>query len=330
MMLSRVAENLYWMARYLERAEATARLVTTSTHLALDLPRNFPIGWEPLIAILGSREEFYERNEKAEEYEVMRFLISDDHHSGSIVSSLRAARQNARVTRDIVSQDTWEQVNELYYFATARLPSAASRSARFELLRHVIRGCQQIMGSINGSMSRDEAFYFLRLGRALEQADMTTRIVDVRALTLLPHKTDDSATYAQIAWMSVLKSLSAYQMYRRHVQARVTGPAVLRFLLRDRHFPQSVAYCLNLVEECLERLPSPEKPLETVYSVRALALDSDVDTEHAITLHHFIDDLQKGFDRIHASIQDNYFWYSASSLPEKYQHKGAAVQKQVG
>ncbi|MCC9003169.1 MAG: alpha-E domain-containing protein, partial [Candidatus Competibacter sp.] len=184
-MLSRVAQNIYWMARYIERAEDTARIINVNTNLLLDLPRNMTFGWLPLIFIVGAEKQFFEKdpNRLADESTVVKFLISDSDNPGSIISSLASARENLRTTRDTVPQEAWEQINGLYIFARDHVPT---RRGRFEFLRRVIHGAQQINGMLAGSMSRTAAYDFVWLGRFLERADMTTRILDVRSANLLP------------------------------------------------------------------------------------------------------------------------------------------------
>ncbi|MEI2770444.1 MAG: alpha-E domain-containing protein [Candidatus Competibacter sp.] len=333
-MLSRVAQNIYWMARYIERAEDTARIINVNTNLLLDLPRNMTFGWLPLIFIVGAEKQFFEKdpNRLADESTVVKFLISDSDNPGSIISSLASARENLRTTRDTVPQEAWEQINGLYIFARDHVPT---RRGRFEFLRRVIHGAQQINGMLAGSMSRTAAYDFVWLGRFLERADMTTRILDVRSANLLPRagqsatlklaqeqdRIDSSQTQAttvdrkeqnpfeSIQWMSVLKSLSAYQMYRQQIRLRVGGPDVLRFLLQDESFPRAVSFCLKQLEICLQELPKNATPLAGIAALKqrlGAATVPDLAHEHE-ALHEFIDNLQIGFGELHEQIAAAYF-----------------------
>jgi len=238
-MLSRVAENLYWMARYLERAENTARLINANTNALLDLPRGITLGWGPLIDIMGCRAEFDAIFSVKDERNVINFLIVDERNPTSLVSSLSRARENARTLREILQRELWEELNDLYLFAKREIPAGLGRRKRFESMRAVIRRRQTMLGIVDGAMSRDEAYQFMRLGRYLERADMTSRIVDTSSADLLGVRSGE-LPFANIRWISILRSLSAYQMYRQHVQVRVRGPAVLRFLLQNWQFPRSV------------------------------------------------------------------------------------------
>jgi uncharacterized alpha-E superfamily protein len=330
-MLSRVAQNIYWMTRQIERAEDTARLINVNTNLLLDLPRNTTFGWLPLIFIVGAEKLFFEKDPDrlADETNVVKFLISDRDHPSSIISSLVAARENLRTTRDTVPREAWEQVNGLYIYARDHVPS---RRGRFEFLRRVIHGAQQIGGLLAGAMSRTSAYDFVRLGHYLERADMTTRILDVRSANLLsragqtqtqtqtqaqtqiqiqtqivaPEK-EEQDPFESIQWMSVLKSLSAYQMYRQQVRVRVSGPDVLKFLLQDEYFPRAVAFCLRQLEICLRKLPRNEASLAALAALRQKLNAAAVPELTHEGLHDFIDEVQVGFGELHNQIAAAYF-----------------------
>ena len=326
-MLSRVAQNIYWMTRYVERAEDTARLINVNTNLLLDLPRHTTFGWLPLIFIVGAEKLFFEKepNRLADEANVVRFLIGDSEHPGSIISSLAAARENLRTTRDTVPQDAWEQINGLYIYARDHVPS---RRGRYEFLRRVIHGAQQIGGLLAGTMSRTAAYDFVRLGHYLERADMITRILDVRSANLLPRagqsqnqsqsqsqsqtsapEQEEQDPFESIQWMSVLKSLSAYQMYRQQVRVRVSGPDVLKFLLQDEYFPRAVAFCLRQLEICLRKLPRNEAALAALAALRHKLNAAAVPELAREGLHQFIDEVQIGFGELHDQIAATYFMH---------------------
>jgi len=313
MMLSRVAENLYWMARYLERTENVARLITVNTNLLLDLPRRVLPGWAPLIEITGSREIFAKQYAEPDERSVVKFLVGDAANPGSILSSLDLARENARTVRDFIPREAWEQVNELYLYAKNHQASGLGRRRRYEYLRGVILGVQQIAGLLAGTMTHDEGYDLLRMGRNLERADMTIRIIDVRSENLLPGKSEELTPFENIQWVSVLKSLSAYQMYRRAMQVRVRRPDVLRFLFKERLFPRAIYYTISEVENCLKHLPRREVPLGSVSRLRELITGSQPELLDQAGLHLFIDDLELGLIELNSAISDTYFLPGGSS-----------------
>lgn len=306
-MLSRVANNIYWMARYIERAENTARLINVNTHLLYDLPKRIRLGWEPIIDITGSRELYYELYDEADERSVIRFLAIDNRNPASILSSLSMARENARTIRDIIPREAWEQVNHLYLSAKNDAQSILTHRHRYDCLRRVITGAQTITGLLAGTMTHDEGYAFLRMGRNLERGDMTTRIIDVRTASLLPELPEDLTPFENIQWMSVLKSLTAYQMYRREMRLRVGRADVLKFLLQEKRFPRSLFHALCEVESCLQSLPHNEKPLKILAQLQRKVLRTKPHTLVQEELHKYIDAVQLGLSKVHNQIQASYF-----------------------
>ncbi len=306
-MLSRVAENIYWMARYVERAENTARLVRVNAYLLLDLPRGIAPGWEPLVSIMGMDEEFHERYTRITERNVVKFLIGDSSNHCSILSSLAAARENCRTVRDIVPRSGWEQFNELYLYAKENMKTGLTKSGRHAYLARIIAGSQTINGLLGSLLLRDEGFQFLRIGRNLERADMTTRIIDVRSTDLLPEGSADSKAYDTIQWVSVLNSLSAYQAYRRKVQVQVRRAETLNFLFKDTLFPRAFLHCLYALEESLGELKNNKGSLETLRRLTYKASTTQVDEMRKEQLHSFIDQLQLGLIELHQAVAETYF-----------------------
>jgi uncharacterized alpha-E superfamily protein len=306
-MLSRVANNIYWMARYVERSENTARLINVNTNLLYDLPKRIRLGWEPIIDITGSRSIYYDLYEEADERSVIRFIAIDTKNPASILSSLVLARENARTIRDIIPREAWEQVNQLYLSAKNDAQSILTHRHRYDCLRRIITGAQTLTGLLAGTMTHDEGYEFLRMGRNLERGDMTTRIIDVRTASLLPELSEDLTPFENIQWMSVLKSLTAYQMYRREMRLRVGRAYVLKFLLQERRFPRSLYHTLCEVESCLQSLPHNEKPLKVLGQLQRKVQRTK---PHALVqeeLHTYIDKLQLGLNKIHKQIQTSYF-----------------------
>jgi len=252
-LLSRVAENLYWASRYLERAEDTARVVRSFTETMADLPTSVATSWEPLLAICGSRALYDEGHVRAEETDIVRFLVADAGNPGSVASCVTAARDDLRSTREVIPADAWHVVNDLYLYVTSHRESGVDRRTRLRFLDRIVDDNRRLDGVVSSSMVRDEAHAFWRLGQWLERADMTTRVLGVRAAELLD--TPDHE-HAPVQWMGVLRSLSAMQMYQRTVRGPIEGGTAVRFAVFDDHFPRSVAFCLGRVRKSLRYLPS--------------------------------------------------------------------------
>ncbi|MCP5274186.1 MAG: alpha-E domain-containing protein [Burkholderiales bacterium] len=306
-MLSRVANRIYWMARYLERAENTARLINVNTHLLLDLPKRVRLGWEPILDITSRRDYFYDLYEEADERSVIRFMVSDTRNPDSILSSLNLARENTRTIRDIIPREAWEQVNSLHLNTKSNARSVMTQRHRYDYLRSVILGVQTISGMLAGTMTHDEGYDFLRMGRNLERADMTTRIIDVRSASLLPDMPEDLTPFENLQWVSVLKSLTAYQMYRREMRQRIRRADVLKFLLQQENFPRSFYHALCQVDDCLNNLPRNEKVLQILTKLQKKLLQAKLQEFDQQKLHDFIDALQLGVIKINDSISKNYF-----------------------
>lgn len=306
-MLSRVAENIYWMARYIERAENTARLINVTTNLILDMPRSANVSWEHIIEIMGNEESFHAQYDAVEEKDILRFLIADQDNPGSIVSSIQYARENARTIRDIIPRETWEMINDMFMAAKSGAQSGIARKNRHIYLQQVIRDAQTLTGQLAGTVYHDVGYDFLRMGRNLERADMTTRIIDVRSADLIEDEHEGLTPYENIQWMSVLKSLTGYQMYRRVVQARVRRPDVLRFLLMERRFPRAFYHAICEVESCLVNIHGSEPVIDKIESLKKIVHETSPDALRQQELHLYIDELQLHLSEIHNLINEHYF-----------------------
>lgn len=304
-MLARVAENIYWMARYLERAEGMARLISVTANLTLDLPKGVSPIWSQLIAITGA-EAIYSSTDY-EERAVLKFLISDTTGQVSILSCLANARENARTIRDVIPREVWETINTAYLNAKEQAPQATSKRGRFAFLEEIISQCQTLTGRLSGTMNHDAGYIFLRIGRYLERADMSSRIVDIRSANLLPAATTTQATYDNLQWMSVLRSLSGYQMYRRAMQLRVQRTEVLRFLFQSEVFPRSLNFSINAVQNAVNFLPNHDKTKLVVHRVKRQLDNAQFDKLKQTELQMFVDQLQIGFAQIHDELVSAYF-----------------------
>jgi uncharacterized alpha-E superfamily protein len=252
-LLSRVAENLYWASRYLERAEDTARVVRSFTEAMADMPTSVTTSWEPLLAIAGSRALYDEGHLRTDETDIIRFLVADAANPGAVATCVTTARDDLRSTREVIPADAWHVVNDLYLYVSSDRESGVDRRTRRRFLDRIVDDNRRLDGVISSGMVRDEAHAFWRLGQWLERADMTTRVLGVRAAALLDLPDDE---HGPVLWMGVLRSLSAMQMYQRTVRGPIEGRAAVRFALLDAHFPRSVAFCLARVRTSLNYLPN--------------------------------------------------------------------------
>lgn len=314
-MLSRVAERLYWMTRYMERAEDTARLINAVTLMTLDMPGEVNFGWSTLLNVAGLDEQFRDHYPEANEKNVMRFLIQDERNPSSIMTCIAHARENTRTFREVLPSESWEWVNELYLYAKSALPGDLDRRQRYEALQGIIRRRQSIVGLLSGTMSRDDAFQFLRLGRNIERANMTSRILDVSYAVILPDEIPAGAQCSSLLWMNILKALSAYQMYRRHVSVHADSAQVVDFLLHNHLFPRTVAHCLAEIAEVVQTLPHAERVLASVRTSQQMLDGANSSALTTTGLHEFIDQIQIGLIAIDSALRESYFRHIDTRLP---------------
>ncbi|MEZ5543066.1 MAG: alpha-E domain-containing protein [Pseudomonadota bacterium] len=305
-MLSRVAERLYWMARYIERTENTARLMLVQHHLVLDLPAHIRPGWDLAIGVLGTSAEFAALPGKPTEKNIIGFLFGSRDNPSSILSSLAGARENIRTTREVLPTEAWERINSLYLSVAQRGPRGLPGSIRHKVLNDIVQRCQQITGMLAGSMNNDAAYQFIRIGRNLERADMSTRIIDTASARLMGER-EEILPYRNVLWVSVLKSLSAYQMYRLSVRRNVNPEDVLHFLLESKVFPRALAHTLDEIDTSIGLLPRNQEALAAIAAVKRAMKKSDTGELRNAALHAFIDDLQLMLEGIHTAIKRTWF-----------------------
>jgi uncharacterized alpha-E superfamily protein len=211
-----------------------------------------------------------------------------------------------RTTRELLPTEAWQHCNELYLQVRQHAHEGIPRRGRHAFLKDVIFRCQQLTGLLAGTMSHDVAYDLMRLGRNLERADMTTRIVDSAIFILMPRQRDPGQ-YDNLLWVNVLKSSSGDQMYRQHVRSRVEGAAVVKFLLQDRYFPRSVARAVAEAEFSLQHLPRNEALLRRILELRERVSMAVVDEMSLEDMHGFIDKLQLALNLVHNEIFRTWF-----------------------
>jgi len=310
-LLSRAAEAVYWMARYIERGENVARFIDVNLQLQLDLLLEPAHQWQPLIDTSGDAEVFRERQGKAKKANVIKFLVWDTNNLNSISSCLRAARENARSVREIISSEMWEQVNSMYLKIQPQRALADSERLA-EILRGIRLGCHMFEGITDATMSYNEPWHFLRLGRQLERAEKTSRILDVKYFMLLPSADAIGTPYDDIHWSAVLKSVSGFEMYRKK-HGRIFPRNIVDFLVLDLEFPRAIRHCLRGADESLHAITgtpmgSCEYPSErSVAPLRAELDYTSVDKIISQGLHEYLDALQSQINAIDDNLGRDFF-----------------------
>ena len=262
-MLSRVADSLYWMSRYMERAENDARILDVNLQLLLDLGGEADAmeHWAPVIATLEETDLFDSLYDAADENSVTDFLTLQRKNPNSILSCLTLARENARTTREQISSEMWEQINRLYLFVQSEGAQRLLASSPHEFFMRVIFGSHLFQGVTDATMTHGEGWDFIRIGRLLERADSTSRILDVKYHILLPSGENVGGNVDTIQWMAVLKSVSALEAYCKLYVGQVAPWKVAEFLITHREFPRSIRYCIDSLDEALHRISGVDESL---------------------------------------------------------------------
>jgi uncharacterized alpha-E superfamily protein len=319
-MLSRVADSIYWLNRYVERAENIARFMDVNLNLLLDSPVVMTQQWEPLVLTTGDLPLFRERYGQATADNVIQFLTFDQTYSNSILSCLRLARENARSVREIISSEMWEQVNSFYLMV-----KDASQQQHLTLTQlpnffgEVKMASHLFAGVMNATMSHNEGWHFGQVGRLIERADKTARILDVKYFILLPSVSDVGTALDELQWIALLKSASGYEMYRK-CQRLITPQGVANFLVLNREFPRSIRYCLMRGERSLHEISGAtlgtwNNPAErAIGKVRAELDFVTIEEIFQMGLHEFLDQLQVHLNEVGRTIFETFFALKPVSL----------------
>ncbi|MBK1644396.1 hypothetical protein CKO25_06945 [Thiocapsa imhoffii] len=312
-MLSRIAESLYWMTRHLERVDNTARVLDINVVYMLEADEGATeeMQWRPLLTIMDA-DEVYDAlhpDARVTVQRVIHLLTQDRTNPGSLLMSLKRARENARVVRDRISNEMWEALNELWLAVDKHLRTTLQpwRAAEFYALIH--RQTAAFFGLTQSTMMRGPAYGFMALGTLQERADMTARILDVRYHLLLPDLRLVGSPLDYYQWAALLKSLSGFEAYRRRYQTGIRPIDVVEFVVLNRDFPRSLSYCVNGMERALGRvgpLPNGEIP-ERLAALRGHLDGATPQGILELGLHEYLDDFLALLADFGAALQSDYF-----------------------
>ena len=303
-MLSRDAEHLYWLARYIERAENTGRLINVNVEMMLDFPTDKSLGWEPILEAMNSKDDYLVNHKSFNESDVIHYLSREKNNLNSIASCLSFASYNSEFIKDDLPRSAVEELNNTEMNFLKEMTTSVSKRKRARNIYEVISSSQRFFGIISDNFSRGYAFEFLRLGRFIERADMITRIVDSICTSDEKEGTIDLST---LEWVNLLKTLSAHQAYRKVSRGEIIKDSVIGFLFKDDSFPRSIFRCLTIIKKSFQNLPKNDeaflfidKFLENLKSSRIGKYDNE-------RIHVFIDSTQKKISTIDQLIQKSYF-----------------------
>lgn len=310
-MLSRVADSIYWMQRYRERAENIARLIDVNLFLNIDAPGDDRQQWHPSVVTTGDYDLFEELYGEPTESNVLQFLTFDPRNPNSILNCVSLSRENARSIRETITSEMWHEINLLYLHVreAAAAPKRALKHP-FEFYAHIRRSCQLFTGIMDTTLSHDEAWHFGRLGNLFERADQSSRILDAKYYILLPSVEHVGSPYDDILWAALLKSVSGLEMYRRSWN-EIRHSHVVDFIVLNPDFPRSIHSCLRRAQDSLRAIGggtgAEDEPLRLLIRMCGELERTHVYDIVKFGLHEFLDQVQSKISEISQSMYNTYF-----------------------
>lgn len=309
-MLSRAASSIYWMSRYLERADNVSRFLDVNAHLILDMGwENTADRWLPLIHSSGDEADYNKRYDSITEENVIYFLTFDIKNPNSILYCIQQAREAARTLREIISTEMWESINTLYHRVNKE--SRNHTIGDLQIFFKSIRDANNLFtGLSENTMSHTEAWHFAKIGKMIERTDKTTRLLDVKYFSLLPQQDYFESPYDSVEWGAVLKSVDGFEMYLKRFH-RANLKDVTKFLLFDAYFPRSVRHCIEKAAFSLQCIidfldVNPPAQLE-IKALKSTLEEAHLEQIFSNGLHEFIDGIQRKLNEIDESLYDSFF-----------------------
>ncbi|MEM8866728.1 MAG: alpha-E domain-containing protein [Verrucomicrobiota bacterium] len=332
-MLSRVADSLYWMSRYIERAENIARLLDVNLQLLLDFEEmdddKLKEHWEPVIRAAGEEELFYELYDQADSRSVTDFLTFNRKNSSSVISCMLAARDNARMIRDQISTEMWQCLNQAYLFLKSNNAKQVWENGPYEFYSQIQDYSHSFQGLADATFTHTEGFYFMRVGKFLERADKTSRILDIKYHILLPSLEEVGGAVDAVQWGAILRSCSAFEAYHRIFVTSVTPMKVSEFLIFSEKFPRSIKFCVRELDKNLHKIsgcPLAEYSNKAERASGRILSDLNYSSIHDAFdhgLHEYLVNLQDRFAEIGKAVFDTYMFHQRPDMASEI-----AVQQQ--
>jgi uncharacterized alpha-E superfamily protein len=314
-MLSRVADALFWLSRYTERAENNARMMDVNLQLMLDVHTlaNHQ-HWESIIFTLEDTKLFNKMYAEITGDAVVDFVTFQRKNPNSIYSCIATARENARTVREQISVEMWEQINRMYLFFSSGAAKRMYENSSYEFFKWILEGSQLFQGVTDATMAHDEGWEFIRLGMFLERADRTSRILDIKYHILLPSGEQIGGNVDTVQWMAVLKSCSALEPYRKHYRGQVVPWKVVEFLVKNQTFPRSILFCVDSLDYSIHEITGVDRG-DFQYRVEAERLSGKlladlcfvtIDEIFRTGLHEYLDRIQGRLIEISKAIYKEF------------------------
>jgi uncharacterized alpha-E superfamily protein len=338
-MLSRVAHSLYWMARYIERAENIARIVDANLQLLLDIrnldEKRLVAYWLPIVQATGDEAAFFKLHPHASGHAVTEFLVFQMENPNSIVQSICQARENARMVRDQITLELWEELNHLYWFVRTPTARQVWKDSPGDFFQQIKAGSLHIIGLTDATLIHNEGWWFAQVGKFLERADKTSRILDLRYQSLPAKGAPTTVTQTDaLEWSAILRSCSAWDAYKSIHGAEVNPRLVADFLLLSEDFPRSVEFCVMELNRALRHISGVAEgkfcnDAEKLAGRLVAELQfSTIDEIFEAGLHDYLDLLQMKFNNIGAAMFNAYIFQPFSTLEQEIMVQQEEQQQQ--
>jgi uncharacterized alpha-E superfamily protein len=315
-MLSRVADSLYWLARYIERAENTARILDVNLQVTLDSDHrgteDEKRDWQPILATLEDQTLFNSLHSVTNAETVCAFVTFAAENPGSICSCVSRARENARTVREYISSEMWERVNSLYLWLMSPEARRLCEASGIDFYRRIVDYSHQFHGTTNATLTHGEGWHFLQFGKYLERADSSSRILDLKYHILLPSGEDVGGTIDTVQWQAVLKSCSGLEAYRKLHRGQVNPWSVAEFIILHDTFPRSIRFCADGFDSALHRISGCDRDHFSNQAERLsgrLVSDLNYATIGEILkfgLHEYLDNIQGRLNKICSAMRKEY------------------------
>jgi uncharacterized alpha-E superfamily protein len=314
-LLARYADCIFWLARYVERAENLARILDVNETFSRD--NRGGQNWRSIVQLNSDEERFFATHDIASVHSVVKFYVIDRDNPTSILSTIRYARENARTLRPLISTEMWVQLN-VFYNSLMGLSGADLAPGKLAALFATIKeACQTHTGITEGTFFRDQGWYFYQIGRYMERADQTTRLLDIKYHLLLPSPSDVGSPVDVSQWNALLRSAAGYHAFRRLHAASTTPARVAGFLLLNPAFPRSVHHCVREVGRFLGEVKSHyalrhgNDVAEELDRLQAVLATLDVSTILSRGLHEFLDTIQRQLIAITRELSVAFFGFTS-------------------
>ena len=309
-MLGKTAGGLFWMFRYLERSENTARLIEAGFRIALTRADGDDDEWMSVLQTAAVAHLYFEKHGQIEAARAIDFMLRDMSNPSSVLSAISAARQNARLVRTAITREVWEAVNDTYMVLKQTVARPVSARDLPEVLALIRQQSALVRGAMHGTMLRNDIFDFCRLGTFLERADNTARILDVKYYVLLPSISQIGSSLDNVQWETILRSVAGMRAYRWITQGETSPIGIADFLIFDTRMPRSLAFSVGKIATnlaYLEQAYGTRHPChEAIDGLSARLRHGTIDRVFEDGLHEFITDFLSDVAKLGHQIETDY------------------------